>query len=146
MASPIEELKPELIDAFMKYHWPGNVRELENTVRRYLILPGLDIGLNTAVASPASVPDPPKRTMAVAAAAGPAPISSSVVRYPGPNDTVSLKNVGSMAADCAEREMVLHVLEQTNGNRSRAARRLNISYRALLNKLKKWQINRPQAS
>ena len=148
LASPIEELKPELIDAFMKYHWPGNVRELENTVRRYLILPGLDIGLNTAVALPASVPvpDPPKRTMAVAAAAGPAPISSSVVRYPGPNDTVSLKNVGSMAADCAEREMVLHVLEQTNGNRSRAARRLNISYRGLLNKLKKWQINRPQAS
>jgi len=33
LASPIEELKPELIDAFMKYHWPGNVRELENTVR-----------------------------------------------------------------------------------------------------------------
>jgi len=146
LASPMEELKPELIDAFMKYHWPGNVRELENTVRRYLILPGLDIGLNTAAALPASVPDPPKRAMAVAAAAGPAPISSSVVQYPGPNDTVSLKNVGSMAADSAEREMVVHVLEQTNGNRSRAARRLNISYRALLNKLKKWQINRPQAS
>jgi len=51
-----------------------------------------------------------------------------------------------MAAERAERELVLHVLQQTNWNRSQAARRLNICYRALLNKLKKWQIDRPRAS
>ena len=145
LASSIEELNAELIDAFMQYDWPGNVRELENTIRRYLILPELDMGLNT-VRTPASPADSPKRPMAAAAAAASAPTTSSVLRFPGPNDTVSLKKVASMAADCAERELVLHVLEQTKGNRSRAARRLNITYRGLLNKLKKWQINRPQAS
>jgi two-component system, NtrC family, response regulator AtoC len=145
LASPIEDLKPELIDAFMQYHWPGNVRELENTIRRYLILPETDMGLNATSIFPAPLDDAPKRVMAAAAAA-PASTGSSVVRFPGPDDTVCLKNVGSLAADRAEREMVLHVLEQTNWNRSRAARRLKISYRGLLNKLKKWQLNRPQAS
>jgi two-component system response regulator AtoC len=139
LASPIEELTPELIDVFMEYHWPGNVRELENTIRRYLILPD-DLELTAAASSVALSPDPPKRAIAAPAAS-----QSKVVRFPGPNDTVSLKDVSSSVADCAEREMVMHVLEQTNWNRSHAARRLCISYRALLNKLKKWKVNGRQA-
>jgi DNA-binding NtrC family response regulator len=51
-----------------------------------------------------------------------------------------------MAAERAEQEMVFHVLEQTHWNRSKAARRLNICYRALLNKLKKWQMSQLRAS
>jgi len=146
LASSIKELPPELIDGFIQYHWPGNVRQLENTIRRYLILPELDMELNTIPEIRESPPDSPKRAIAAAAVAGGAPISAPVIQFPGPNDSVSLKNVSSMAAERAEREMVLHVLEQTNWNRSHAARRLNICYRALLNKLKKWQINRPRAS
>jgi DNA-binding NtrC family response regulator len=33
------------------------------------------------------------------------------------------------------------VLEETSWNRKQAARRLNICYKALLNKLKRWQID-----
>jgi DNA-binding NtrC family response regulator len=54
--------------------------------------------------------------------------------------------VASLAAERAERELVLHVLEQTNWNRSRTARRLNICYRGLLNKLKKWEVRQRRAS
>jgi len=43
-------------------------------------------------------------------------------------------------ADRAEREMALRTLEETNWNRKRAAKKLGISYKALLNKLKKWQV------
>ena len=146
LASSIKELPPELIDGFIQYHWPGNVRQLENTIRRYLILPELDMELNTIPEIRESPPDLPKRAIAAAAVARGASISAPVIQFPGPNDSVSLKNVSSMAAERAEREMVLHVLEQTNWNRSRAARRLNICYRALLNKLKKWQLERPRAS
>ncbi len=146
LSSSIEELPPELMDAFMQYHWPGNVRQLENTIRRYLILPELDMELNAIPAVPEPPPDSSKRAIAAAAVAVAAPISSSVIQFPGPNDSVSLKKVSSMAAERAERELILHVLEQTNWNRSHAARRLTISYRALLNKLKKWQVNQPRAS
>src|SRR5437899_2589187 len=121
LSSSLEELPPELIDGFIQYHWPGNVRQLENTIRRYLILPELDMELNTIPEIRESPPDLPKRAIAAAAVARGASISAPVIQFPGPNDSVSLKNVSSMAAERAEREMVLHVLEQTNWNRSRAA-------------------------
>jgi len=145
LASTIQELPPDLLDIFMRYHWPGNVRQLENTIRRYLILPEIDLELN-AIAATAPSSDPPKRAMAVAAAAATPAQSSPIIQFPRPNDSVHLKKVASMAVERAEREMVLHVLEQTNWNRSKAARRLNICYRALLNKLKKWQISQLRAS
>jgi DNA-binding NtrC family response regulator len=51
---------------------------------------------------------------------------------------VSLKKVGAAAAEAAERELVRRVLAETRWNRREAARRLKISYKALLNKVKKW--------
>ena len=145
LASTIQELPPDLLDIFMRYHWPGNVRQLENTIRRYLILPEIDLDLN-ANATTAPSWDSPNRAMAVAAAAAIPGQGSPVIQFPPPNDSVFLKKVASTAAERAEREMVFHVLEQTNWNRVKAARRLNICYRALLNKLKKWQMNQPRAS
>ena len=56
-------------------------------------------------------------------------------------DNMSLKDVGSRAAELAEKELVIRVLEETAWNRKQAARRLNICYKALLNKLKRWQID-----
>jgi len=145
LESSVEQLPAELIDAFLRYDWPGNVRQLENTIRRYLILPELDLELNTVSPIPSSPPEPEKRVMAAMPAPAP-PTATRVLQFPGPNDSVSLKKVASMAAERAERELTLHVLEQTNWNRSQAARRLNICYRALLNKLKKWEIDRKRAS
>jgi two-component system response regulator AtoC len=51
-----------------------------------------------------------------------------------------LKEVGAHAAEQAEREVVLRMLDETNWNRKQAARLLNISYKALRNKLKKWNL------
>jgi two-component system response regulator AtoC len=141
LASSVEELSPALLDGFVQYDWPGNVRQLENTIRRYLILPELDMELNPP-AMPPSVPDADAQIMATADTE---PTSYQIVPFPRPDETVSLKEVGALAAERAERAMVRHVLEQTNWNRSIAARRLNISYRALLNKLSRWQINRASA-
>ena len=51
--------------------------------------------------------------------------------------TISLKDVARGAALAAEREAMAKILEQTRWNRVRAAKLLNISYRALLYKIKK---------
>ena len=54
------------------------------------------------------------------------------------SEAYSLLNVGANAADKAEQELVRRVLGETQGNRKLAAKRMNICYKALLNKLKRW--------
>src|SRR5204863_5489715 len=41
--STIDEIVPSLMDSFLRYDWPGNVRQLENSIKRYLILPELNV-------------------------------------------------------------------------------------------------------
>jgi two-component system, NtrC family, response regulator AtoC len=122
--STVDEFPPQLLDAFIRYDWPGNIRQLENAVKRYLILPDTEMTLaelkDSVNSGPVIVPMKPKE------------------------DRMSLKDVGSRAAEAAERELVLKVLEETAWNRKQAARRLNICYKALLNKLKRWQIEKRQ--
>src|SRR5881396_2207883 len=118
--SNVEEISPQLLDSFLRYDWPGNVRQLENAIKRYLILPDVAMTLSELKEPPpaeADVPIKPKE------------------------DKMSLKDVGTRAAEQAEKELVLRVLEETSWNRKQAARRLNICYKALLNKLKRWQID-----
>jgi hypothetical protein len=56
---------------------------------------------------------------------------------------VSLKEIARTAAQAAESVVILLALRQTHGNRVRAARLLNISYRALLYKIKGFELARP---
>src|SRR5881397_1904375 len=118
--STVDEIVPSLMDSFLRYDWPGNVRQLENAVKRYLILPQMNVSLaelKEQQTNPPAVSVKPKE------------------------DNMSLKDVGTRAAEQAEKELVLRVLEETSWNRKKAARRLNICYKALLNKLKRWQID-----
>ena len=118
--SAVRELPPSVFEAFLAHDWPGNVRELENAVRRYLILPSVTGSLSRRTDSPRE--------------AGPAGPPAAAVPSP------SLRAVAARAAEQAEREMVERVLEETRWNRREASRRLKISYKGLLNKLKKWKV------
>jgi DNA-binding NtrC family response regulator len=109
------------MDVFLRYEWPGNVRELENVVRRFLILPDLAATLKIV------------RT-------------SRVETLVATQERPQLKKISSEAAEQAEKELVLHTLSQTNWNRKRAAQELGICYKALLNKLKKWNIGQRATS
>jgi len=119
--STVEEITPALMDSFLRYDWPGNVRQLENAIKRYLILPEMNLNLSEVKEQ---------------AQSNVVPISVKPKE-----DNMSLKDVGTRAAEHAEKELVLRVLEETSWNRKQAARRLNICYKALLNKLKRWQID-----
>jgi two-component system response regulator AtoC len=114
--STVQALPEELVESFMRLDWPGNVRQLENTVKRYLILPNDEI-----TPSETLIPTAPENRVVT-----PQPLF--------------LKEVGAHAAERAERELVLKTLEQTRWNRKEAARLLNVSYKALRNKLKKWNL------
>src|SRR5438876_3574950 len=118
--STVEEISPSLLDSFLRYDWPGNIRQLENALKRYLILPDMNMNLSELKDQQGN--------------AAPAPVKPK-------EDNMSLKDVATRAAETAEKALVLRVLEATSWNRKQAARRLNICYKALLNKLKRWQID-----
>ncbi len=116
-------ISPELQELCTHYEWPGNVRELENVIKRYLIFG--DEVLHELRSLPAAAP--------AAAAFAPAPEHE-------PHNGRDLKAIVRNAKSELERETIARVLEETRWNRSSAARVLNISYRALLNKLQRYQL------
>ena len=105
-------LGPETMRTLAEHNWPGNVRELENVVRKMVALGNEGLALA----------DLNKASGEAAPAAG--------------GNGVSLKEAAREAARQAERELILRVLGRTRWNRKRAAQELQISYKALLYKLK----------
>jgi len=123
--SQVTELPEELLEAFTRYHWPGNIRQLENSVRRFLILPNVEQTLSTLSQATAIAPAEP------VALPGPAIVSGG-----------SLKTLSARAAEKAEKEMILRTLVEVNWNRKQAAERLDICYKSLLIKLRRWHLGR----
>ena len=128
----MRELPAGAAAAFLRHDWPGNVRELENAVRRHLILPGHETWPGA----------PPRRGDAGAAGRG---ASDRLPPVPAARPPPSLRAVSAQAAEQAEQELVRRTLTETRWNRREAARRLKISYKALLNKLKKWEASAEDA-
>jgi two-component system response regulator AtoC len=120
-------LSAELREILLAYDWPGNIRELENLVKRLIVL-GVDSpDLLELRARPFEAPQPATWSAAV----------SELERFlAGEIDRVSLKQVGREAAQVAEARLIAKVLERTRWNRKEAAEILQISYKALLYKMK----------
>jgi len=119
-------LTPELIRAMLRYRWPGNIRELENTMRRLVIL--RDQNMIVDALESRMDRDETKEDPEIASIPAAAPVSGSV-----------LERV-SRAKEEAEMQAILQTLNQTHWNRKKAARVLNIDYKALLYKMKKLGI------
>src|ERR1700688_409677 len=107
-------LSPELREILQRYHWPGNIRELENLVKRYVILGSEDVISNDLQ---------PRQNDLIA----------SDINFDGP---ISLKKLTRQATRALERKIILKVLHNHHWNRKQAAKTLNISYRALLYKIR----------
>ena len=118
----------EVRTAFAAYDWPGNIRELENLVKRIVVLGSADAVLEELRSRPAH----PARPAAACAAA-----LSELDRFlAGESQRVSLKRVAREAAQVAEARLIAKVLQRTRWNRKEAAAILQISYKALLYKMR----------
>ncbi len=115
------EVPSDTLRVFLEYHWPGNVRELENAVKRIVVL-----------GSPRSV----HQELAAALGRSPrTPGAGPAMTAVAPDQVISLKEIARQAARDAERVAIKEVLDRVHGNRAKAARLLQISYKALLYKI-----------
>jgi two-component system response regulator AtoC len=138
----IAQVPENLMGLFMTHEWPGNVRELENMIKRIVVLEDqasvvaeLNASINAArqAASAAAA----RSGLAVATAPVPAVgVAADGQARPAGPQAISLKEITKKAALEAEKEIIQRVLNQTNWNRKKAAKILNISYKALLYKIK----------
>jgi two-component system response regulator AtoC len=109
---PVPDLSAETLRLFLDYAWPGNLRELEDAARVLVALGDEQVALGGLRA---------------------------LLRKPdaGSNGAgISLKAASRAASREAEKELILNTLTRTRWNRRRAAEQLQISYKALLYKLK----------
>jgi two-component system response regulator AtoC len=116
----VEPFGREVLDLLSAYEWPGNVRELENTLERALILARggrLTRDLFPFAAQVKTEPDgaDPERNL----------------------DELSIKR----QTRALEERLIRRALEHTGGNRTQAARILEISPRALQYKLKEYGVS-----
>src|ERR1700677_4455743 len=123
-ARPQIPLSPALLEACQRYMWPGNLRELNNFLKRYLILGDENL---------AAAELQPRHDGNGGAAHGDSGTKSGEAGG-------GLKSLARSAKDEAEGEAIRQALEQTNWNRKQAAVLLQISYKALLYKIRQYGI------
>jgi two-component system response regulator AtoC len=109
---PVPRLSPETQQLFQEYAWPGNIRELEDAAKAIVALGDESVAMGGL------------RSLLTKSERGPN------------GERISLKQASRAASREAEKELILRVLDRTRWNRRRAAQELQISYKALLYKLK----------
>jgi DNA-binding NtrC family response regulator len=122
-ARPQLPLSPALLAACHRHMWPGNLRELNNFLKRYLILG--DENLAAAELQPRD---------------GYGGVGALADSGRGGESVGGLKSLARTAKDEAEGEAIRQALDQTNWNRKQAAGLLQISYKALLYKIRQYGI------
>jgi DNA-binding NtrC family response regulator len=111
---PKPEITPQLLRFLHAHPWMGNLRELEDAMRTVVAVGNVRVAVAALQTTSASNGREKK-------------IGS---------EPVSLMQVARAASQRAQRELILKVLSRTNWNRKKAAEELQISYKALLYKLK----------
>ena len=114
--APLQGVSPEALEVLRSHRWPGNVRELEHAVERAVVL------ADGPVVQEGDLPDEVR--------AAPAPGALA------PGRDLSVKR----AFRALEEQFIRAALDRTAGNRTRAAELLDLSYRALLYKIKEYGI------
>lgn len=127
-AHPSVQYSEQLIQACLRYQWPGNLRELGNFVKRFMVLQDESLAISELV-------DKSRGQNLL-------PVASDGEN--GAASDLGLKSLVRNLKDKTELRAIEEALAADNWNRKLAAARLNISYKALLYKIKQYHIVQPR--
>jgi two-component system response regulator AtoC len=116
----IQAIQPEALTLLSNYPWPGNVRELENTIERAGVFAESDT--ITSDVLPENIVE-----------------STNRIRLTLDRGELSIKKTTRLI----EEDLITRALTKTGGNRTAAAKLLEISHRALLYKIKEYGVAIP---
>jgi two-component system response regulator AtoC len=118
LGKALTDIAPPAMALLMKHTWPGNVRELENVIERAVVL------ADGSVILPEHLPPE---------------LGADTQRLQVENvfQGYSLKE----AQRIVEEQLIIKALKETGGNRTQAAKLLEISHPSLLSKIKTYKID-----
>ncbi len=123
-----KDITTEAMHALTAYHWPGNVRELENVLERATII--AKGNMIDVVDLPMDIRSPDANQSTSSA--------RQAVNLHSMSEQTSLSIPA--ATDLLEKQMIIEALKRTNGNKSKAAKILEISERTLWYKVSKYSL------
>ena len=113
----IKPIKPSVLKVLIEHSWPGNIRELENIIERSMILAQDDsLDLND--------------------------MKNTITSLRETNTSLTTEGIYSIkkTVRIIEEKLIAKALQKTGGNKSRAAKLLEISYPSLLSKIEEYEI------
>jgi DNA-binding NtrC family response regulator len=110
----VTSISPDAMERLVQYPWPGNVRELENAMERAVV-----------------VADSEQLALAM--------LPEEIQEW-SPAGGAALRPLEELTLEEMERFLIEKTLERTGGNKSQAARLLNVHRRSIYNRLKKYDI------
>jgi two-component system nitrogen regulation response regulator GlnG len=116
------------VDALLACDWPGNVRQLRSAIRRAVLLADDMITEQHMRIDCVS----PKLTL-------PDPACNQEIQDT-PREGLPLKEIMQRRIVAIEREILVHVLRETGGNKAKAARLLHIDYKTMHSKVRQYGI------
>ena len=135
----ITGVEPAAVERLVAHNWPGNIRELENVIERTILFcEGPQIRLEDLPAERAGVPLSSSQPELAAIAAPVPPVASPAPSAAPPvgEEVGSLKEAVRVETERVERELIQRALDETGGNVTQAARKLQISRKSLQTKMK----------
>jgi DNA-binding NtrC family response regulator len=119
----VKVITPQAMAYLERYHWPGNIRQLENEVQRACVMSGKESTITVECLSPNVVGNE---------------LVASLVQGRG---EVPLEGPLKERLNQVERDIILRMLEQCEGNKSETARRLGIARSNLIAKCREYGID-----
>ncbi len=124
MGTFVRAVAPDVLELFKQYPWRGTIRELENTIERGLVLADTDLITLDCL------PDKMRN-----------PIQGHAIPSDRGIGAFNIENLSiKQQVKDLETRLITSALEKTKGNRTHAAKLLEISHRTLLYKLKEYNL------